>query len=395
MKRLWALSWKELLLLSRDPHGLLVLFAVPALFILIMSLALRDAFAPGTQAALPLQWTDQDGGALALELGDAVRSMPGFVQGSADPPQVQVQLLPGFSELLATRLDFAPDYLKGEPEPELLRIDYAPTLLPQARAAAGQALRQAVQSVQTRYLLEEVLGYPHEKIAAMRYVNDPRRLPVAEGFLGAQPGAAAPTAVQQSVPAWLIFALFFSVIPLATGFVVERMEGSLLRLRALDVSPALMLGAKALPFYLVNLLQMGVMLAIGVWLVPALGGEALRLPAAPFALWLIGSATSLAALGLALLVAVCVRTTTQATIAGGAISLILAAIGGVMVPKLIMPPAMQTVATLSPMSWALEGYWDLLLRGLDWRAVLPEAGALALFGLAALALAALLFRRMQ
>lgn len=393
MTRLWALSRKELLVLSRDPHGLLVLFAVPALFILIMSLALRDAFSPAAQPALALEWVDQDGGPLAREFGEAARALPGFGAAGANP-QLRVTLLPGFSELLATRLDFAPYYLAGEAEPELLRVEFSPTLLPQARAAAELSLRQALQAVQSNYLLETVLGYPKDKAAALRYVSDPRRLPLAQGFLGGQSGVA-PSAVQQSVPAWLIFALFFSVIPLATGFVVERMEGSLLRLRALDVSPVLMLASKALPFYLVNLAQMAVMLAIGVWLVPALGGEALRLPDAPFGLWLVGSSTSAAALGLALLVAACVRTTTQATIAGGAISLILAALGGIMVPKLVMPPAMQAAADLSPMSWALEAYWDLLLRGLDWRAVLPECAALLGFGLVALVLATLAFRRVQ
>ena len=57
------------------------------------------------------------------------------------------------------------------------------------------------------------------------------------------------------------------------------------------------------------------------------------------------------AVGLALLVAASVRTTMQATIAGGAISLILAALGGIMVPKLVMPPAMQHLTLVSPMAW--------------------------------------------
>ena len=43
MTVLRALVWKEMLLLGRDRHGLAVLFLMPAAFILIMSLALRDA----------------------------------------------------------------------------------------------------------------------------------------------------------------------------------------------------------------------------------------------------------------------------------------------------------------------------------------------------------------
>lgn len=392
MHRLRALAWKELILLSRDWHGLLVSFVVPALFILIMSLALRDAFF--SERTVPLSWEihNEDGAPLAADLEARLRGLPGFSAAETDDPQIRITLLPGFSELLATRFDFASEYQSGLAEPMLLRIEYAPTLLPQARALSEMAVRQVLQAVQSDYLLETVLGYPKEKSATLRYVSDPRQLPLEQAMLG---GAKAiqPSAVQQSVPGWLIFALFFSVIPLATHFVIERMEGSLLRLRALDVSPVLLIASKALPYYGVNLLQAAAMLAIGVWLVPALGGDALRLPNEPLALWLIVSATSLAALGMALLVAVLVRTTTQATLAGGAISLIFAAVGGIMVPKLIMPPTMQAATQLSPMSWALEAFWDVLLRGGGVTAVLPEAGALALFGLLALGAAALLLRR--
>src|SRR3954471_589103 len=44
MRALLALWIKESLVLSRDAHGLAVLFLMPAAFIVIMSLALSDAF---------------------------------------------------------------------------------------------------------------------------------------------------------------------------------------------------------------------------------------------------------------------------------------------------------------------------------------------------------------
>ena len=45
--RLLALWLKETIALLRDRHGLLALFIMPTLFILIMTMALRDAFTPG------------------------------------------------------------------------------------------------------------------------------------------------------------------------------------------------------------------------------------------------------------------------------------------------------------------------------------------------------------
>lgn len=391
MKRLLALCRKELLLLSRDRHGLLVLFAVPTLFILLMSLALRDAFRTDLQLRLPVQIVDEDGGVLARSF---VALLSEYTAADAGAASVRIVLPQGFSELLATRAELAEEFLAGEPEPPLLHIEYAPAVMPQLKATVALTVRQALLAVQTEYLLEHVVGYPEAERAALRYLGDPRRLPVEERFIDARGRSVeAPTSVQQNVPAWLIFAMFFAVIPLASAFVVERSEGSLLRLRALGVSGGLLLASKALPYYLVNLTQMIVMLAIGVWLVPLLGGDRLGLGDSVFGLWLIGSATSVAAIGLALCVAVAVRTTLQATIAGGAISLILAALGGVMVPKMVMPETMQALTRVSPMAWSLEGFWDIVLRHGGWRDVLDEALALCSFGLACLAVAALRLRR--
>jgi ABC-2 type transport system permease protein len=83
----------------------------------------------------------------------------------------------------------------------------------------------------------------------------------------------------------------------------------------------------------------------------------------------------------------------HATTIGGVSNLILGAIGGVMVPKMVMPAAMQTASLISPMSWALEGCWDILLRGGGPVDVIPEAAALAGFGIAAFLAAIALYPR--
>jgi len=46
---------------------------------------------------------------------------------------------------------------------------------------------------------------------------------------------------------------------------------------------------------------------------------------------------------------------------------------------------------ISPMSWGLEGYLDILLRGGDWRSVIWEAGVLTAFGLTMLLIAITFF----
>jgi ABC-2 type transport system permease protein len=60
MIRLTALWCKEFIALSRDRHGLLALFLMPAIFVLVMSLALRDSFTPGASNHLHYAVLDAD-----------------------------------------------------------------------------------------------------------------------------------------------------------------------------------------------------------------------------------------------------------------------------------------------------------------------------------------------
>jgi ABC-2 type transport system permease protein len=112
----------------------------------------------------------------------------------------------------------------------------------------------------------------------------------------------------------------------------------------------------------------------------------LSLAVDPAALFLVASATSIAALGLALLVASLARTAEQATIGAGGANIILGALGGIMVPKQVMPAAMQPITRLSPMGWGLDAFVDVFARQATVAAVVIECAALVAFGLVALAL---------
>ncbi len=133
------------------------------------------------------------------------------------------------------------------------------------------------------------------------------------------------------------------------------------------------------------------MILVGMFVVPLFGAEALTLEGSIGALILLSFALSLSAIGLSMLIAVVIESVEQATTIGGIISILLGAIGGVMVPKFIMPDFMQTFSNVSPMSWGLEGFLDILLRREGFEAVLPEVIALSLFGVVLLATSMVIF----
>ncbi len=401
MSTLFALIVKELRVLARDRHGLLVLFLMPAIFISIMSLVLRAPIAEHNDTTQAVLVINRDGGALAHELIAKMAAVgklrPVMLDGADALQRMDSRLRNGslqfgllipadFSKRMAQRLNQRPNATHASGG--LLTLYYAPTALPQARTLFRVSVTAILESLQGQQLFARLLGGDLPQATA-----DALQVPVTEAVAGNRAEARMPNAVQQSVPAWLVFAMFFVVIPISTALIVERQQGSLLRLRSLGIPALSVMLARLPPYYLVNLVQMLAMLAVGVWVVPLLGGDRLALGHSPFGLFLIGSATSVAAIGFALLIAAIARTSIQATTFGGVANLVLGAVGGVMVPTAVMTPFMQHVANYSPMAWALDGFLNVILRGEGWASVLPDAGKLVLFGLVCLGLAAAAFAR--
>jgi ABC-2 type transport system permease protein len=217
------------------------------------------------------------------------------------------------------------------------------------------------------------------------------QIPVAAERASAGP---RPTAVQQNVPAWLLFGMFFVVASISSLFVEERACGVLARLHSLGARPWQLMAGKLIPYMLVNGLQAILMLAIGVWLMPLIGGEGLSLQGVHWgALGVMLLAISLAAISLALAIACAVSTHSQAKAIGPIIALLMAALGGIMVPTFVMPPVMQTLASYSPMNWALEGLLAVLLRNGSLAAIVPAAAKLTVFALLMLGSGFVLLRR--
>src|SRR5262249_58025040 len=79
-------------------------------------------------------------------------------------------------------------------------------------------------------------------------------------------------------------------------------------------------------------------------------------------LWLLPVVftTSLAAMGLALLVAALARTEIQVALYGAVPVLVLALIGGCVLPREMMPEQTQQFSLLTPHGWALNAYRELL-----------------------------------
>jgi ABC-2 type transport system permease protein len=380
---LLALMKKELLALSRDIHGMGALFVMPMVFIIVMSMALKDVYTPSSQS-LAYAVLDQDQGEAARRLTERWAKEAGVAQTLPENWQDEVRsgrlkyvlrIESGFSKVMADPLS------QGQAKARLITE-------PGLDNAVFTTNRMRLITVAAQLRMEGLLAKLPRRQGAPALSGE---TPVDAERLSVGP---RPTAVQQNVPAWLVFGMFFVVASIAGLFVEERACGALSRLRSLGARPWQLIVSKIAPYLGVNGVQAMLMLAVGVWLMPQIGGEGLSLQGVNWvALFLMLLSISLAAVSLALAVACLVSTHAQAATFGPILNVLMAALGGVMVPLFVMPPVMQKIATYSPMNWGLEGLLNVLLRSGDIASILPEVGRLAGFSALMLMVAFWLFHR--
>ena len=392
-----ATACKEFVLLLRDVHALAVLFLMPLVFVVVMSLAMPD---PSTDRFSPLQGAFYQPAeslytqTLAYYLqSDASVS---WQQGAGD------SLTSMQAALRAGELDFVlvlPGQADGQALEQTQSVLYlAPGINPQQLAVLEAMIRGNLGKTRLFMFLRDVQGVEgHEALQDLR-----KEAEITTGqdklqheYLFRGQGYGIPSAVQQSVPAWLVFGMFFVLIPLSATMIVELQQGTLRRLLSMNVSPARFLTGKLLPYFVINQLQLLLMLGCGLFLIPALGGSQLVIHGPFAAIVAMSAVCSMAALGFAMLISVSVRSTEQATALGGAANIILAAVGGIMIPKFVMPEAMQLLANISPMSWALDGFLEVILFGGSFGDIAGYMAVLLLFAGFSFLLAVIKFKKLS
>jgi ABC-2 type transport system permease protein len=173
-----------------------------------------------------------------------------------------------------------------------------------------------------------------------------------------------------------ILFLMFTAMQGAMSLIDERRAGLSLRLGLSTGGVAPLLGGRML-----WLTALGVIQALVLFLVAAAVYGAPLLT--HLAAWAATAACAAAAsAGIALALAAACSTREQAQPISTFTFLILAAIGGSMAPRFLMPEALQTLGWLTPHTWVIEAYQTVLWRGLVNRTVLEAWTVLASFAVA-------------
>jgi len=246
-----------------------------------------------------------------------------------------------------------------------LTLYYHPVLQQSFRNSINGALRSALQLVQSKYIVRQLYTTVNEQTIPDSLENQitANQLPVNEIPVSRDGSRNIPNATQHNIPAWTIFAMFFIVISLGSSIVREKQSGSFVRLRTLPTNFMVALASKQITYLFVTLLQAAIIFSIGTLLFPKMGLPPLNLPADKLGLFLVTLACGWCATSFAICIGVFAQTQEQSNGFGAVSIVILAAIGGLLVPSFAMPASFQLIMRLSPLHWCLEAYYGLFLEG--------------------------------
>ncbi|MGZ4079285.1 MAG: ABC transporter permease, partial [Bacteroidia bacterium] len=258
-------------------------------------------------------------------------------------------------------------------------------------------LREFISEIKTKIMFKTFSDQiaeliPDKKKTPANAFSQTQIIKYKEIYASKDIGEIVPNAVQHNVPAWAIFAMFFIVLPLAGSMVKEKNEGSIFRLQTMPASFLILINGKIIVYVIVCLIQLALMLSVGLFFLPMLGLPTLVLGNSISGILLLSVATAFAATGYGVMMGTIARTEQQGAIVGSLSVLLLSAIGGVWVPTYVMPELMRNISVVSPLNWALNGFYELFLRGGNIKDIFPEAMKLIVFFFFTMAVASIVNR---
>ena len=406
MHKLWQSIVKEYLLLIRDFGGLMVLFIMPLVLVVTVTIIQDNTFRKEALQNIPIVWLNLD----TPEFGDLIKDhltqegafqlIEEFKGQPVDEALARELVLKGKYQLaiiipkgiqsalnskVRENVQKVMDELGvGDGEKSIVQVEGPHSIQlifdPATQIAFKNGVKSSIDNMVSKIETQTIYEQFEKEFELEDKVFDSQ--PIIN-FVEINPGDEStelkPNSAQHNVPAWTLFAIFFIVIPLSINIVQEKNQGTYVRMKTSSINYATIVGGKVAVYLVVCLLQFLLMLLVGIYLFPYIELPKLTINGSYFLLFIIALFSGLAAIGFGILLGTVAKTTEQSAPFGATAVVIMAAIGGVWVPIYFMPVVLQIIAKMSPMNWALNGFYDVILRDANLIDILPEISLLALF----------------
>jgi ABC-2 type transport system permease protein len=408
MYKVYMSVLKEILLLKRDLGGVIILFVMPLVLVITVTLIQDNTFKQTSNAKIPILLVDNDNGKVSesvnenLEKSNAFEVITKFdgqpiteaqakeavfkgkyqmaivipqnlsadLQAKIDQNVNKIMISLGIGDSLATK---APEKKITQKE---VKLYFDPAVQLGFKNGVMSSIDKMISQIETQSIystFQEQIGKADFNFEQKSFINFKEIVPTINNK------EIKPNSVQHNVPAWTLFAMFFIVIPLSINIVKEKTQGTFVRLHTNPVRGWVVIAGKTITYLIICMIQFYMMLAVAIFLFPHLGLPALNLNFSLVLMSIVALFCGFAAIGYGILVGTIAKTQEQSAPFGSTSVIILAAIGGVWVPVFAMPKIMQVVAQCSPMNWGLNAFYDVILRNAGISDVLPEISLLFLF----------------
>jgi ABC-2 type transport system permease protein len=396
--RILDLAFKDLSQILRDWKSGLFLLVMPLLFTLFFGFVMGSASAPkpDVDPRLPIGVIDQDGGSLAtnlktlLENSEVVRPV---VLDEKDAKQLNQMVEDGALAAVVIIPDGYTTQLLAD-QPSMLEV-----IVNQSQPA-GQTASRALETVTGRLLGAVEAAHISKSANQQSNLQDSLRKAIAAweepaltvsvekatGNTTQNDQATSSSGYAQASAGMMVQFSIFGLITSAMVLVLERKSRTLQRLLSSPIRRVEVIAGHVLAMFCIVFTQQLILVFVGQFV---FGVDYAR---QPLAILLMITVLSLWAASLGLLISAISRKEDQVITLSLIAMFTFAAMGGAWFPLEVAGKTFAAIGHVMPTAWAMDGFQNILMRGLAFQSVLMPAGILLAYTLAFFGLAVWRFR---
>ncbi len=397
MIRIFDITLKDLIQLLRDFKTFMFLLIMPILFTLLFGYAFGGFSGGESDSRLPVGYLSQDNHWVIKSLHDlfakseVIRLDENRFNSAAD-----LEKLVADGDLAAVII--VPDgygraLLKGKRQHLIVITDTSSTAWTTIEAELLTLASRLDGAVRTATIIEQthVEGIPFDYAfeQSLSAWNDPPIAIKETTSLALQKTSNGSAALAHTAPGMMLQFAIAGLLTAAQVIVAERKSRTLQRLLTTATRRFHIVVGHYLAIFLLIFTQFMILIVFAQF---ALKVDYLRVPAATL---LVAFCAALCISALGLLIGILARTEEQAIIFSLIPMFVFAGLGGAWVPLEVTGPTFQAIGHVSPVAWGMDGFENILARGLGFETVLLPAAALIGYTIFFFVLAVWRFRKME
>ncbi len=428
MNKIWILAKKDLRLLIRDKTGAFFTFGFPIMYALFFGMIFKN-MGGGGPTTMEIIVVDQDQTQASqafvhkLNESDSTRIVEKNLEEAVE--LVQKGKKPAYVLIREGYGEAAQNIFGGNPPAFEIGVD--PSKRVQSMILEGVLMQHAADNFSRAFsdkdTMSKQIARSRERVTQSEDLNATERVifstffaaldsfmqnapsgNTTDGEMGGGFGSMTPAVIttkeitQQKTdtgntfnitfPQSLVWGLMGCAATFGISLVVERVRGTLVRLRMSPISYAQILAGKGLACFICLIAVNGIMLVFGM-LVFDLSPNNYPL------LVLAILCSSVCFVGIMMLLSVLGKTEASAGGIGWAVLIVMAMLGGGMIPYMFLPDWIKTIASVSPVKWTVIAMEGAIFRGFTLGDMMLPCGVLLGIGVVCFALGARVFRWME